>query len=215
MRLYFVRHGESEANTLGMFSNRGYKYGLTENGKAQAMRLAQNLKNTAISRMFSSPLRRAVETAEILSKTLGVTYKVTDALREYDCGVLEEQAYSEANWAIYNEVLSAWVSHGQWDRSIEGGESFRDMKERFAPFVERLSRTYQHNPENLLLVGHGGLYRCMLPPVFVNIDFQFALAHPISNTAYIVAELRPEGLRCLRWCEVDTSGTTYSVFARG
>ena len=45
MRIYFARHGESEANILQEFSNRGRKHGLTEKGKRQAERLADNLKS--------------------------------------------------------------------------------------------------------------------------------------------------------------------------
>jgi len=68
MRLYFVRHGESEANILRVISNRGYRYGLTVRGQQQAVTLAQHLQHVPISSIFSSPLRRAVETADILSR---------------------------------------------------------------------------------------------------------------------------------------------------
>ena len=74
MRLYFVRHGESEANILRIISNRGYRYGLTTRGQQQAVTLAQHLQHVPISGIFSSPLRRAVETADILSRALGRSY---------------------------------------------------------------------------------------------------------------------------------------------
>ena len=89
MKLYFVRHGESEANLLNEFSNRGSKHGLTDKGRQQAHTLAQSLQTAPVAAIFSSPLLRARQTAEILSQTLGVPYRVTDALREFDCGVLE------------------------------------------------------------------------------------------------------------------------------
>ena len=89
MKLYFVRHGESEANILHEISNRGWKHGLTEKGREQSRQLAQNLSASGISKIFTSPLRRAVETAQILALELGAPLEVTQALAEYDCGILE------------------------------------------------------------------------------------------------------------------------------
>src|SRR3712207_5088470 len=103
MTLYFVRHGESEANRLREFSNRGVKHGLTPRGREQAAALARALRGAAVAKLFSSPLLRAVETAEILSAAIGVPYEVTDALREYDCGILEGRS-DAASWQVYDEV---------------------------------------------------------------------------------------------------------------
>src|SRR6266851_1245061 len=61
MKVYFVRHGESEANLLHEFSNRGFKHGLTQQGQQQATTLAQSLKNASVTKVFSSPLMRAVQ----------------------------------------------------------------------------------------------------------------------------------------------------------
>jgi len=60
---------------------------------------------------------------------------------------------------------------------------------------------YAETPGVMVLVGHGGTYRCMLPLVLVNINFAFALAHPISHTGYIVAEPQRGTLVCSAWCE--------------
>jgi broad specificity phosphatase PhoE len=199
MKLCFVRHGESEANLLHEFSNRGFKHGLTAKGRQQAKTLAQKLEGISVTKLFSSPLLRAVQTAEILSAKLDVQYEITDALREYDCGILEGKS-DTASWEIYDEIFNDWIQHGHWERRIEQGESFLDIKERFVPFVERIVEEYEHSLENIVLVGHGGIYRCMLPLILVNIDFDFALAHPIGNTEYVVAEMRTEELVCAMWC---------------
>lgn len=197
MKLYFVRHGESEANLLKEFSNRGLKHGLTDRGRQQSATLAQKLKEVSVAKLFSSPLLRAIQTAEILARELDVAYEVTDALRESDCGILEGKS-DEGSWDIWRTVLHDWDS-GRWDSRIEQGESFLDIKERFVPFIERLVEEYQHSSESIVLVGHGGIYHCMLPLVLANVDSNFA--HPSSNTGYVVAETRPEGLVCLTWCE--------------
>jgi broad specificity phosphatase PhoE len=55
MKLYFVRHGESEANILREFSNRGFKHGLTERGFQQAKQLGLNLEGISIKKYTAAP----------------------------------------------------------------------------------------------------------------------------------------------------------------
>jgi broad specificity phosphatase PhoE len=198
MRIYFTRHGESEANLLREHSNRGFRHPLTAKGREQAAALAQKFADIPVSRLFTSPIMRAAQTAEILSGTLGIPYEITDALREYDCGILEGRA-DEAAWQLHFAVFDAWVQHKDWERRIEGGESFIEIRDRFIPFIEGLIAEYGESAANIVLVGHGGLYRCMLPLVLVNADFDFVLNQPMGNTACIVAEAKPEGLIWTAW----------------
>lgn len=85
LKLYFARHGESEANRLRVISNRGNQFGLTPQGRRQAALLAQSLKAVPVMAIYSSPLLRAVETADILARELHQSVQVTEALREYVC----------------------------------------------------------------------------------------------------------------------------------
>jgi probable phosphoglycerate mutase len=163
MRLYFVRHGESEANLLRVISNRGLVHGLSEKGRQQAVALGETLAQSGISAVFSSPLLRATQTAEILSAALRLDYVVTDALREYDCGVIEGKSDAQS-WELHRRTREDWLLRGQWERRIDGGESFLDIRNRFEPFIEDLLATCPADA-SLLLVGHGGLYYCMLPQV--------------------------------------------------
>ena len=204
MRLYFVRHGESEANILHEFSNRGLKHGLTQKGREQAQQLARSLQDVTISKLYSSPLLRARQTAEILGQAFGLSYTVTDALREFDCGVLEGKS-DPAGWAMHHQVQVDWLEHQQWDKRIPEGESFLDMQARFVPFIRQLQQTHLGD-ETVLLVSHGGLLCCMLSLVFSNIDFDFVKTHHLSNTAYVIAEGSPAELTCLSWAGEDIIG---------
>jgi broad specificity phosphatase PhoE len=151
-------------------------------------------------------LFRATQTAEILSNALNVPYQITDALREYDCGILEGRS-DEQGWQLYNAVLQAWVN-GDWTQRIEQGESFLDIQHRFVPFIEQLGQRYGPAASNIMLIGHGGTYRCMLPLVLTNIDFNFTLSHAIPHTTPIIAELQPEGLVCLNWGDLVISSAS-------
>jgi broad specificity phosphatase PhoE len=195
-RLFFVRHGESEANVLRVISNRGSLHGLTERGRWQAEALARELKGAGVARIYSSPLLRALQTGEILAKALDVECEVTDALREFDCGIAEGRSDAEA-WALHRDVMDRWLHHGQLDARIPQGESFCEIQGRFVPFVAGLLDT-QEQADSSILVGHGGLYQCMLPLVLVNLGRELELGFP--NAAYVLAEARSEGLFCREWC---------------
>jgi probable phosphoglycerate mutase len=198
MRLFFIRHGESEANLLRVISNRGSVHGLTEKGCHQAAALGESLAHSGINAVFSSPLLRATQTAEIVSAALRMDYTITDALREYDCGVIEGKSDAQS-WELHRRTREDWLLRGQWERRIKGGESFLDIRRRFEPFIEDLLATYPAD-SSLLFVGHGGLYSCMLPLVFTNISFEDALRWPFPNTGIVLAESLAQGLICLEWC---------------
>ncbi len=196
MMLYFVRHGESEANALKVVSNRGYRHGLTERGKRQAAELGDKLKRANTTKILTSPLLRAVETAEILSQALDIRYEVTDALREFDCGIAEGRSDPES-WQLHRQVMEDWVQRGHWTARIEGGESFIDLRNRFVPFINRLLESGE-TASRYILVGHGGLYLCLLPLILSNISSAPGLGFP--NTAYVLAKTGPDGLVCVEWC---------------
>ena len=195
MKLYFARHGESEANTRHVISNRESPFRLTPQGKGQAITLARNLRDVPFTAIFSSPVRRARETADILSASFGVPYQITEVLREYDCGILEEKSDKES-WRVHREIAEDWTLNHNYQRKPEGGECFLDIQNRFLPFIESLKHG---NDEHILLIGHGGLFQLMLPLVLSNIDNDFVRSHGIGHTECVVAEAIPDGFICRQW----------------
>ena len=198
MKLYFVRHGESEANTRRVISNRESPFGLTDLGREQAKVLAERLKNISFTAIYSSPVRRARETAEILCQTFHRPYQVTEALREYDCGVLEDQS-DDVSWSLHREIYDDWTINHNYQRKPEGGECFEDIGNRFVPFIESLTHDGLSTDHHVLFIGHGGLFQLMLPLILVNIDDMFVRSHGIEHTHCIIAEQQPTGLVCLQW----------------
>ncbi len=202
MNLYFVRHGESTANVLGLFSNEVHAHPLTEKGIEQARALAHSLSGLSFDGIYSSPILRARQTAEILAEALQVPLQIADALREWDVGIYEGSA-DPAGWEAHARVQDLWFNQQQFDGRMPGGESFYEIRARFFPFVEGLLLDGRGSDRRLILVGHGGLYTAMLPALLTNVDHSFALQHPFSNAGCVVAETRPEGLTCLSWCGVS------------
>jgi broad specificity phosphatase PhoE len=199
MRLYFSRHGESEANVQQIYSNGLGVHGLTEVGRQQAAELAEHLRGIPFAALYCSPVLRAVETAAIVAQELGLTYQIEDGLREYDVGVLEGRTYDQETDRIYWEVTRQWMVEMNWEARIEGGESCNDIAARFMPFIRRLEDQYAQADVNVLLISHGGTLRCMLPLLLSNVDHAYALTASFGYASCIVAERRDGEWICLRW----------------
>jgi broad specificity phosphatase PhoE len=198
MKIIFSRHGESQANRLRQVSNRGLKLGLTQKGREQAAGLAGALAGRPIRRIYSSPLLRAIETTVIVAGRLELEYEVSEALREFDLGILEGRS-DDACWRAFDELVADWLERGLYDRRIEGGESFNDIRARFVPFVEGLLRQYGESEAEILCVAHGGLYWVMLPLAVQNIERSLLERHGLGYTTRIVCELRAGRLVCVEW----------------
>jgi broad specificity phosphatase PhoE len=199
MKLTFVRHGESECNVLQEISNRGFRHPLTEKGRQQAVELAQHLQGSAVSGIYTSPLMRAVQTAQVLGEAFGLPVEITDALREYDCGMIEGRSDDEA-WQIWKDLRRRWFEEGDWSARIETGESFLDVQARFVPLIEKLVEEHGETTANVVLIGHGGTYTCGMPLVMANTPLKYVLEHGFPHTEAIVAEVRLGRLVCISWC---------------
>jgi len=148
--------------------------------------------------IYSSPVLRARETAEILSQSFHLASQVTEALREYDCGILEEKSDAES-WRLHREIAEDWTLHHNYLRKPEEGESYLDIKKRFIPFIESFTQNDLHSPAHILFVSHGGLLQLMLPEVLTNIDHELVSSHGIGHTQCILAELLDDKLVCKQW----------------
>lgn len=195
MKLYFTRHGESQANIERIISNRDLPHPLTEKGRAQATALAEQLATAGVSAIYASPILRAQQTAQIIGERLQVPVFTSAALREFDCGIMEGKGTAEA-WAAHEAVVAAWAAH-DYTQSIPGGESFADMQARFVPLINQLVSQYAGDNEAVLLISHGGLLHHMLPLVLPNIDRAFVNQHLLRNCACVHAVVTPAGITCI------------------
>jgi broad specificity phosphatase PhoE len=148
--------------------------------------------------IYTSPIPRAQQTAQILAEVLPLPLHQSGALAEFDCGIMEGRRDQEA-WEAHNAVIQAWDERQDYDQRIAEGESFRDMQARFVPFIEQLRADYTTSEGDVVLISHGSLLLQMLPLVLTNIDRAFTQTHPLGNCAWVIAGPRSEGLVCLEW----------------
>jgi Fructose-2,6-bisphosphatase len=198
MKFYFVRHGESAANLEHTISNRALPHALTAAGRAQVQSLAQSLAGHSFAGLYTSPIPRARETAALLAQHLGGQPVVTNALREIDMGELEGRSDPET-WRRHDEIYQRWWFDQDDEASLPGGESFTAVKSRFLPLIDQLVEDESLAQAEILLVGHAGLYSCMLPVLFKNVPGDFAQSHIPGFGSLVVAESRVNGLTCLSW----------------
>lgn len=196
MEIYFARHGESEANILRAFSNRGCGHPLTEKGVDQAEALASSLAGVSFARVYSSPLLRARQTADIVGRRLSAgSVIVTEALREYDVGVLEGRT-DDLAWGEYFRVAELWRDARNHDVRIAGGESYAEIQARFRRFVlglvdeRRQTKAARARVSNVLCVTHGGLLRAGLPAILDRFDYGFMTDNPLGNCQVIIVDGR-------------------------
>lgn len=155
-RFILVRHGETEWNRLFRYQGQS-DIELNEPGVRQAQRVRDRLAREKIDFIYSSDMKRAVKTAEIIAKkqdTAGAICQST-LLREMDFGDFEGLDWEEMK-GRYPHLLSdsqSWKNRGP-DMRAPNGESISDLVDRMRQFAEGLSGHGQQ--ETVLIVAHGG-----------------------------------------------------------
>ena len=141
--IYVVRHGETEWNAVNKVLGRT-DMPLNAKGIQQAQEVAQSLRNIKIDVFLCSPLCRARQTADAISKELGIRYEIDDRLIEQDFGSFEGINRFDAE---YQKAKREYFVR------YPGGESYFDMAARVFPLIKELSGAHA------LLVTHGGICR--------------------------------------------------------
>ena len=150
--ILLARHGETDWNREGRFQGHADPP-LNETGRAQAAELAAVLAGIQLAAVYSSPLRRALETAELVAATHGVDPVPIDALREVDVGSWQGLTRAEVG-VRFPEQLSRWFDYAQgW----EDGESYEEMGRRVVSALLELAAA--HEGQRILAVTHGGPIR--------------------------------------------------------
>ena len=136
MRLILVRHGETDTNKARLALGQA-DVELNEHGRWQAQRLALSLKDEAIGAIYSSPLKRALATAEPIASSHGLEVQVDDGLIEMDIGEMEGLTFQQVG-ERYPHFLQAWLGGQAAYEAMPGGERLLDVQERAWQAIERI-----------------------------------------------------------------------------
>lgn len=149
MDLYLIRHGRTAWNREEVFRGRT-DVPLDEVGRKEAYLLARRLKDEGLSALYSSPLSRAKETAEIIAAELGLRVQLAPQLIDLGFGLWEGLSVQEVK-ARFGRLYSLWLEEPHRLRFPEG-EDLEAVRRRVVEFVEALKE--QHPGERVAVVSH-------------------------------------------------------------
>lgn len=196
--ILLVRHGTTAYNEADLLQGR-IDNPLSQKGRREAEMLAERLKGQAVDAVFSSPLRRALETAEIVNRFHGSPLAVVPEFSEIDLGEWEGQRYAEVR-ERNAEAHRRWISDP--DFAVPGGESFSAVCARVRPGLERI---LANGRRSILIAGHASVNRAILS-VLLGISPAQARLFRTGNAALSRLRLMGSGER--RWGTVDLWNST-------
>lgn len=154
-RLLMIRHGESEIRYRGRYIGKT-DASLSDEGRRQAAALAAPLSFLQDVSFFTSPLKRARQTAE-LALGMGATIEKEEDLREIDFGLWEGMNFAEISAAYPKEVVQ-WAALGE-DFIFPEGEKTLDFRRRIEKIADRI---VHHSAETVAVFSHGGVIRFLV-----------------------------------------------------
>jgi broad specificity phosphatase PhoE len=154
-RVYLARHGQTAYNREGRFQGQ-LPVPLDDTGRAQAAELAERAAAHDFRALWSSPLLRARETADVLARRIGLEPKDDARLMETDAGDWTDRSFAEVQ-AEAPEKFAAFVA-GDPSFAFPGGESFAQQEERVNAALEDVER----GELPALVVCHGMVIRAAL-----------------------------------------------------
>ena len=181
MKVYLVRHGETDWNKSGRMQGR-MEVDLNLFGFKQSHLCAKRLKPIPFEMAFTSPQSRALQTAELILKHHNVHLETNPALQEIHLGKWEGMTWSEVK--RQHRGLIDDMTKDRQTAKLHGGEAYEDVLKRAMSFIETISKLpFEH----VLVVSHGGLIKMVLSYV-LDLPIEKRGNFHLSNTGISVIE---------------------------
>jgi len=159
--IIFLRHGQAKNNTERILAGRTPGVPLTEEGVDQSEKAAKFLEEMNITAIYSSPIERAKNTAEIVGKHISIDVRIDDRLIELDMGKFTGKPYDEI-FSSHGNVFMKFY-RGELEIAHNGVETFEQVKKRIRDMVDHVIDN--HPDENVVLVTHMDPIKAMLSTV--------------------------------------------------
>ena len=200
MQIFLLRHGETDWNLQGRCQGIT-DVDLNNRGRQQARCIAKHLGSEKIAAIYSSDLKRALQTAEIIKRSHGLEVTVDSDFRELNHGAFEGLTFLDIR-AAYPDFLSLWRSE-PGKMMIPGGERLVDVEKRVWNGMERILKSHLSR-ETVVVVSHNFPILAVLCRI---------TGTPLNN--YRSFRVEPCGLSCVShddregWRIVQINGTDY------
>lgn len=201
-RLVLVRHGQSHGNVARRLDTRPPGAELTELGREQARIFARGWQHD-IGMVAHSVAVRASQTAAEIGGERGMEPRQLDDIHEAQVGDLEDRNDDDAI-EQFKAVYHRW-HQGELDARLSGGESGREVLDRFVPVITQLRMRYLDDDAwhgDIVVVSHGAAIR-LTAATLAGVDAGFALEHHLGNAESVVLAPITDGRwSCLHWGEL-------------
>ena len=147
MKIYYVRHGQTDWNLTRKMQGGGTEKELNETGINQANETRKELENVKYDIIICSPMYRAKQTAEIINKDKNVKTIIDERIRERKLGKLEGHEITDE---IEKQIWDYNLNY-----QIPEGENLHDFEKRILCFLEDIKKKY--SDKTVLIVAHGGV----------------------------------------------------------
>lgn len=203
-RLILVRHGQSQANVERRLDTRPPGADLTELGVRQARDFAR-ARPRPPGLLLHSIARRAAQTAAAAAGEFGcppgdLVLAEVEGIHEVQAGDLENRDDDEAI-AEFNRVYQRW-HEGELDAAMPGGETGRDVLDRYLPVLTDLRLRYLDDRDwtrDIVVVSHGAAIR-LAAATLAGVESSFVLDHHLANTeAVTLAPITDGRWSCVQW----------------
>ncbi len=166
MKVYLIRHGETDLNKKKVLQGRS-DIELNQYGISLAEKTAEGLRDVKFDMVFTSPLKRAKRTAELVARVSETQVPIVEEprIQEISFGVYEGLCYHKDNYNIPDKGFLNFFEAPQDYMAPAQGESFAQIIRRTGDFWEELVSNPQYADKTILLSTHG----CALKAVLANI----------------------------------------------
>ena len=186
-RLLLVRHGEIERNCPARYWG-STDVALNQTGLRQAEQLRVRLVEEPIDCVYSSDLKRALDTAEVIASIHHREIVTCPELREIDFGRIEGLTFDQVSQS-HPDIVRLWMERSTKLR-YPGGESIDEVERRVIRFRERLESNGRE--ETVLVVAHSGVLRILAGQI-LEMDAGQRWQMRLDQASLSIIETRPEG----------------------
>lgn len=183
LTLYFLRHGQTSFSKANAFCGAGLNPHLTEDGLKMAEYFAKGYGHMSWKAIYTSPLKRTLETANPVCTATGLSPQLRDGLKEIGYGQWEGKTTKEVDEQFHDDYIR-WTADPAWYPPT-GGEAAISIAHRSIQVIEEIQNIYEEG--NVLIVSHKATIRIMLCSL-LGIDvgrFRFRLDCPVASVSVV------------------------------
>ena len=192
MRLYMMRHGETDWNKQHLWQGRT-DVPLNENGRYVAKLTQEGLKDVVFDLAFSSPLCRAKETAQIVLNGRDIPLIEDERIIEMGFGPYEATSMEQLD-----ECMRTFFEHPDQYEVPKGAESFEEVLEREGAFLNELCSTEEYQDKTILIATHGAALSGLLCLIKKNPIAKFWLKNVHKNCGMTIVDIQNGEMKILK-----------------